>query len=365
MRSERKKQIMTLSILLVAILVISIGFAAFSKTFQFEPTLTVNPDSRMFGVKFSKTSNEVTTGIVTPTPYPSQETLGLSKEIVADDITIDGSTTLEGLFATFISPGDSVEYSFYAVNAGEYDAYLNSINFIGNKTCTAGEGTTNDLVQAACNGISMEVTVDGVTYQNPSTQLGIKLIKKAHQTITVKLSYDTNAARADGPFTVEFQDLSLVYSTLRLKYTGEIYRNSTESLSIGGDINTVAYETSPLNINKTNYLKHDVVEDIVTASYACITYTENGTRKDVCLRGGSSSYYASNQTTLQSVESYFNTLPYGSSSTGYGYCNFDDSNSYCNSDSLYLDADSYGYVHANGVSSRCYVYSDGYSYCYG
>ena len=204
-------------------------------------------------------------------------------------------------------------------------------------------------------------------------------------------------------------------------YTGTIYRNSTEVLSIGNYINTsnrwcavvpgvanscilnnytnmtfnsktecetaleniansgvldetmqdivanavceqgtLTYETSPTNINKSYYLKHDVVDNKVTASYACITYTENGIRKDACVRGADQSYYESNQTVLRSIESYFNTLSFGS---GNGSCNFYDSSSYCYSDSLELYVYSSGSASSYGGSMSCDVDSGGNSTC--
>ena len=266
--------------------------------------------------------------------------------------------------AAFVSPGDEVSYTLYVVNEGAYNAYLTSINFLENKTCTALEDTQDSLVQAACNGISATLSVAGIPYTETTQIQKHRLNKQTGELIQITLKYDSNAARADGPFTVNFGKISLVYSTItemNQKYTGPIYRNSTESLYIGESIKTISYELTPLNINKTYYLKHDVVEDIVTASYACITYTENGIRKDVCLRGYDASYYVSNQAILRSVESYFNTLPYGS---GTGSCHFADSDSSCDSGSLILYASSVGNVYADGGSSYCDVDSGGASFCH-
>ena len=365
MRNERKRKIMTLSILVGAVLLISVGFAAFSSTLKIKSQATLNPDASLFDVKLS-TANSIpaTMGTVAPTLYPSSETTSLSNNITASSITIEGSTTIAGMSAAFVSPGDEVSYTLYVVNEGAYNAYLTSINFLENKVCTALEDTQDTLVQEACNGISATLSVAGIPYTETTQIQNHKLNKQTGELIQITLKYDSNATRADGPFTVNFGKISLVYSTItemNQKYTGSIYRNSTESLYIGGDINTVVYETTPLNINKTYYLKHDVVDDIVTASYACITYTENGTRKDVCLRGVDPTYYASNQTILRSIESYFNTLPNGS---GKGYCDFGETLSLCNSDSLDLSAYSDGIVYAIGDSSGCYVTSVSHSYCY-
>ena len=69
-----------------------------------------------------------------------------------------------------------------------------------------------------------------------------------------------------------------------------------------------SYETNASNLNKTYYLKHIITNDIVTASYVCfVTDTEH------CMQGGgydlstgTSSYYATNKTSLEGQETWFN-----------------------------------------------------------
>ena len=339
--------------------------------------------------------------------------------------------------ATFTEPGQSVVYNLYAYNAGKYVAYLNSVTLKGNKSCTPGEGTSIQLAGQACEAISITVKVGNDSYNKTTTGITGKSIGVGQSTpVEITLSYSSTGARADGPFEVEFSDISLYYATVsgqdeeytgesQVLYTGEIYRNSTENLFIGNYVNTnnrwcvvvpgvasscvendyldmvfnskteceagleeyanqedldetlqyllanatcqqetLTYETNVTNISQNYYLKHEVVNNVVTASFACITYTEDGVRKDVCLRGVDTSYYASNQATLRSVVPYFNTLDYNSSYNNYkGYCSFHESYSRCSSDSLILRAYSDGYVFANDGSADCNVLSGGDSYC--
>ena len=121
------------------------------------------------------------------------------------------------------------------------------------------------------------------------------------------------------------------------------------------------YTTDASTLNKNYYLKHDVVNDIITSSYVCfVTDTEH------CMQGGTS-YYAANKTLLQSQESWFT----GQS----GACNFDINNSQgifstsatysnCNSSALSASAGSNGAAYA-GVSDSvgCGVTPDGNSIC--
>ena len=111
------------------------------------------------------------------------------------------------------------------------------------------------------------------------------------------------------------------------------------------------YTTDASTLNKTYYLKHDVVDDIITASYICfVTDTEH------CMQGGNSSYYAANKTLLQSQESWF---------TGHsGSCSFGDNNSRCNSSALIVSTNSYGDAAAGvSYSDSCGVNRSGVSCC--
>ena len=111
------------------------------------------------------------------------------------------------------------------------------------------------------------------------------------------------------------------------------------------------YTTDASTLNKTYYLKHDVVDDIITASYVCfVTDTEH------CMQGGNSLYYSANKTLLQGQESWFNNHS--------GSCNF-GVDTYCDGGGFNgVSAYSNGGVDA-GVSGSgdCGVSYNGYSSC--
>ena len=70
---------------------------------------------------------------------------------------------ISNLSATFTEPGQYVEYTFYARNEGEYTAYLNSINYFGEKTCESSEEISSN-VQSACDSIALKVYVEDSEY---------------------------------------------------------------------------------------------------------------------------------------------------------------------------------------------------------
>ena len=368
MRSERRKKVMTLGILAISILTISIGFAAFSSNLNIKTSASVSPDASNFKVVFSNKSNAVDTSNVIPTKTPT--TIGASEGVINNTT----NPTLTGLEADFTAPGQKAVYNLYVYNAGEFIAYLNSVTLKGNKSCTPGEGASIQLVGQACEDITVTVKVGNDSYNKTTTGITGKSIGVGESTpIQITIEYLSEGALADGPFSVEFNDISLFYETVAGQgeqytgesgtlYTGVIYRNSEEELSIDDSIDTITeYETSLSNISQNVYLKHDVVNNVVTASYSCLTYTENGIRKDVCLRAGEE-YYASNQAIIRSIESYV-------VSAG-GYCDFDDP-SYSSCDNYVSPPGLEFWAYSDGSvgslygddSVTCGVESDGRSSC--
>lgn len=418
MRSERKKQVITLSILLASVLVISVGFAVLSSTLKIKSNATVNPNSTDFKVVLSSNPNTLETNRVKASP-----------EDMGSDATIDNTSipTISGLVAKTRIPGDSVTYTFYVRNEGHYEAFLNSITY-SDKICMPASETSVELMNDACDSIKAIVNVGSITTTETQTNItGESLMPGESKQVTVTLSYDSNGARADGPFTVEFGEISMYYASSNgmnedsseLAYTGEIYRASGQSLFIGNYINpdnrwcavvpgiasscvyndyinqvfssesecqmslnalansgslsqeeqylvsnavceqeTLSYEKNLSSLSLTNYLKHTIVSNKVVASYVCGAFIENGSRKDVCLKGGDSSYYELNKKVLRSAESFLNTLPGN-------MCDYYDYDSTCSSNYFEVSITSDGlavmlnYMEENG----CVVDSNGISLC--
>lgn len=220
---ERKdsSKIIAIVALVLAIVGVSIGFAAFSNTLTIKSTAAVSPDEDTFDVNFSSTSGTETDGDVVASP--AEDSSEVYKGATA---TIDNSTnapTITGLHADFTKPGQKVTYSFYAHNNGEYIAYLNSITFANvtgataTKVCTAAEGTSQALVDTACSDIVISVKVGDQLYDGSAADIsGHSLVRDAYEPIVVSIEYKTNenVNVADGDFTVAFGDISLVYSSV-------------------------------------------------------------------------------------------------------------------------------------------------------
>jgi len=218
MTSESKTKTLTIAVLLVAVLALGIGFAAFSNTLTISSSASVTPDADTFKVVFSSSGTSVVEGGVSASTNTTPN--------VAPDATIDNTTgdpTITGLKATFTAPGQEVQYKFYVANIGEYDAYLEKIDFENAtgasifKTCTAGTGTDATMVANACNGISAEVKIGGKTSDEA---VGKMLSKGLYQEVVVTLKYESGSARADGPFSVAFGNIKLTYTSAKPSGSG-------------------------------------------------------------------------------------------------------------------------------------------------
>ena len=111
MEKTRKIKIISLCALLVAVLGLTVAFAALSQTLTIKGSAAVNAAS--WDIHFEKTSGKET------------EVKGAA---TFTEPTLSG-TTIENFSATLTKPGDSVIYYFDIVNNGTVDAQIESYNF--------------------------------------------------------------------------------------------------------------------------------------------------------------------------------------------------------------------------------------------
>lgn len=210
MERKRKVKIIIMIALMVTIAGMSLGFAAFSASLNVSSSASVTPDSSTFNVVFSSNSSSQASSAITG--------VGINGA-TSNAATISG-TSISGLQANFTEPGQVVTYTFYAHNVGEYEAYLETVDFGTGKMCASNGDATASLVNNACNGIYMNVKIGADLFpQTKGVQSvsGHALAKGAYEKIEVVISYASGAARADGDFTVSFDNIDLTYSTVGTK----------------------------------------------------------------------------------------------------------------------------------------------------
>lgn len=226
---EKQRQIKILSIvaLVLAISAMTLGFAAFSTTLNISSSASVTPNSADFAVKFSTSQTSLVVNDVNP------NTSGSNVLATKGKIVNGINPTLSNISVTFTSPGQYATYVVYARNEGEYTAYLNNINFLGEKFCIAEGETTESLVQSACDSITLSVLQGAGTYKETTSISNYPIEKNAGDMIVVRIMYDGNGTPVDGPFNITFPSISLVYSTVDdSSMNGQVVR------VVSGDINT-------------------------------------------------------------------------------------------------------------------------------
>ncbi len=250
MEKDRNTKIISIVSMFIAVLCLSIGFAAFSRTLNIQSSATVNISKENFSVKLSQTPNSLVggnmAGYVEVSPEETDARPSYDYEPVVADNESE-SPTLKGINATFTKPGQSVTYKgIYIVNDGQFDAILNGLsiaNVDGQNSavvCEAKEGTNADYVKEACKGIKMQITISSNDTFSPTPYIiawatteesypgnytpGAAMNIKANfggndssdgepHVLEVKLSYEDGSTVADGPFDVKFGNVSINYGT--------------------------------------------------------------------------------------------------------------------------------------------------------
>lgn len=153
MEKERGAKVIAIVALLIAVVGLTVGYAAYSSTLTINGTANVDPASWKvnFGYKDGTTSLTGTkTGHATETTAPT----------LAD-------TTISGFDVTLKAPGDSVTYNFLIKNSGTLNAELASFT-MGTLTCAPNASGSGSISQEDATKLCGELTYT-LTYADGST----------------------------------------------------------------------------------------------------------------------------------------------------------------------------------------------------
>ena len=218
MEKERTTKIIAVVALIIGVLGLSIGFAAFTRELNITFNESSVTPSGTLDVKFTVTNDkEDTSTTITPT---------LNDAVAANPATISNGTTISGLNATFSDKGQSVEYNFFVYNNSEYDAYLKNVDFLNytdsnqNKVCTAVSGTSATMVATACNDIVLSIDIAGSTaiITSASSFTTPKIVAGQIVPVKVTIEYkndETTSQLPNGDFKIKFGGIKLNYSSLQ------------------------------------------------------------------------------------------------------------------------------------------------------
>ena len=254
-----KNKKITVAALILAVLSLSIGFAAFSNSLNIKSSANVKPSDKDFKIVFSKERDTFVSGneIINATGDINENTKKGSINDIGD--------TLYNLETEFTTPGESVEYSLYIKNIGAYNAVLNKLeieeaeltsditvdNYYivdnGSVKCYAKKDPQNkaneELLKEACNNIRLKVKLQQESeYITSTKEFDSYVINKGEsESVTVTLEY-TGDTLADTNFNVVFGSVKMNYATTKVSSSTPVddqvcfYTSSNDdsTLSIAG-----------------------------------------------------------------------------------------------------------------------------------
>lgn len=150
MEKERGAKVIAVVALLIAVVGLTIGYAAYASTLTINGSANVDPAS--WDVHFA---------------YKTGDSLTATKTGSAVENTTPtlAATTISGFDVTLKAPGDSVTYDFSVKNGGTLDAKLDTFT-LGTLTCAPNDGSTISQEDATrlCGELKYTLTyADGST----------------------------------------------------------------------------------------------------------------------------------------------------------------------------------------------------------
>ncbi len=214
MKTLYQKKMIYIGILVTIMVVITVGFAAFSKTLNIKTFTSINTNPNNFNFTVSGSKTELDLLEVEPHSI-------IGKNVTANTANIhqnNNTFLISNIKPTFNkNTGGYVDYIFYVHNTGKMNAYLKKESLSDYSIrCTPREGTTDNLVQQACEKLYVNVY-----YSYPSAYYflfineltsKIRIAPETFLSIEVRVGIDEssqNSAFADGPFDVEVDDIEL------------------------------------------------------------------------------------------------------------------------------------------------------------
>ena len=238
MKKEKSEKILIIVSLLVAIITLGVGFAAFSNTLTISSSATVSPDESDFKLVLYGLPNKYYmrdgvdrnaaifddvnsyTSTVKAGPLVNGEDNDAEFAIIDND-----NLTLKNIKANLKKDVEAAYYYLVLKNEGKYDAYLDLSNFEEPAhTCVPDVGTTKELVDKTCErmdfgfnfGFYDESTgkIDWTMFSYIDENKNVKIPVNSYMYIYVAVGYLKSSTFADGDFTVTWDDLKLNFSTV-------------------------------------------------------------------------------------------------------------------------------------------------------
>ncbi len=384
MKFKQDKRNYIIAALCLILVIMGVGYAAFSQMLTINGTANIT-NSWCIGFDNTKTDTmQITKGVSTGTEPTG--TMTYSGTACGTNLVPNSS-----LSARFYQPGDQIEYTLTIVNKSTVTAAIKSI-LVDNESVTTNTTKKKD-------NITYIIEMPETTTLAPNASTTMKVIAKFQNETDISGPYSGETKSIEVKINAEQDDENGGMTTT---YTGTVYRHNTNRVYNGVNItksyvysdsngsmqnadifNTLeecqaqypdngnnscklatnalgSYTEDASTLNKTYYLKHEIVEDVLTNSYVCFVYNNS----EHCMKGADSGASFTQNTRIIKDFQNFNSLGAYNSTTKTG-CIFTESGSSCFGGGFYdVEVHSNGQSDVMGSSSTvCIVASTGDSRC--
>lgn len=193
MKKSKNQKKVAVTLLVVALLSLSVAFAALSTTLTINGSALVDPDK--WDVHFANLGEAKITGIAS----------------ITSDATLTDDTSITGFDVVLRAPGDSVSYTFDVVNGGGVDAKITDII---KATPVFSATTTDESKIDADTTIVSDNLVYTLIYTDTKEAVAINDTLNAKETknLTLKVAYSEDATSLPSS-NVEISglDIDIVY----------------------------------------------------------------------------------------------------------------------------------------------------------
>ena len=184
MNKEREMKTLVIAALVISVVAIGVGFAAFSTTLQINGTATVNTAGKTWNVLFTgvEKTDVSTEGIDATVPTISNGTAGENTTNAA----------IGTITAAFNAPNQKLQYKITVTNSGSYDAKL-----------TAASIPTLETITVTGTGAAAETDATNV-----KNHLKFSFTKADESAVTAGTDTLAAGATQDYLYTIEYEDLT-------------------------------------------------------------------------------------------------------------------------------------------------------------
>ena len=171
--------------------------------------------------------------------------------------------------------------------------------------------------------------------------------------------YTCSTVKSETDNTIDPNNVECVKGNWQIPTNGVVYRSTGDYLNIGDSIEGIQVTTNPTAFERNYYLKHEIKDKKITASYVCFV-----TDWEHCLQGGVE-HYETNKALLQNQKTWFTSNDGNCRTSTYDShfeCSYDE---YGHIGELeYISIFPNGLISAGrGDCNKCSIGSSGFSSC--